>query len=592
MTTTSTGPHTLDGAVPPPPRPGPPLPPALAPAGVQPSELARRSPITHVRYAALATENLAESVAFYEGIWGLYPVGSDGGVTFLGAVGSPEPFVIRLRAAAERRTDLIAFGAKDPAAVDELAAALASNGVRLAAEPGTLAMPGGGYGFRFFDPDGRLAEVSADVAAKPFREVEPGESVPRKLSHIVVNSPDAPALVAFYERYFGLRLSDWLEDRMAFMRCSADHHSLAIAAAPHAGLNHVSFEMRDIDEYMRGTGRMVRHGHAPLWGPGGTAPATTCTPTSPGRTTSWWSTRPRWSGSPTRTPGCRGSGPRRRSTRTAGARPVPARTCSRCGTARRRSLGCGSRHRSEACRRAGGGLAGSAGRPGDEGRPAASGHARDDPAVDGQSGPGRVRRMSASSHDHPELGPPQLAEVADGVFAYIQPDGSWYINNTGFVVGRSSVISVNACSTERRTRAYLDRIASVSKAPVTMLINTHHHGDHTYGNSLFGTATIIAQENCRAEMIALGMPGNTGIWEPVDWGEMTLAPPTFTFADRVRLWSDDRPLEVSYVGRPRTPATTAWCGCRGSRCCSAATCCSTAARRSCSWARCGARSTC
>ena len=26
--------------------------------------------------------------------------------------------------------------------------------------------------------------------------------------------------------------------------------------------------MRDIDEYMRGTGRMVRQGHAPLWGPG------------------------------------------------------------------------------------------------------------------------------------------------------------------------------------------------------------------------------------------------------------------------------------------------------------------------------------
>ncbi len=157
--------------------------------------------------------------------------------------------------------------------------------------------------------------------------------------------------------------------------------------------------------------------------------------------------------------------------------------------------------------------------------------------------------MSASSRDHPGLGPPQLAEVADGVFAYIQPDGSWYINNTGFVLGRSSVISVDACSTERRTRAYLDRIASVSNAPVTMLINTHHHGDHTNGNSLFGTATIIAQENCRAEMIAVGMPGTTGIWEPVDWGEVTLAPPTLTFADRVRLWSDDRPLEVSYVGQ-------------------------------------------
>jgi cyclase len=157
--------------------------------------------------------------------------------------------------------------------------------------------------------------------------------------------------------------------------------------------------------------------------------------------------------------------------------------------------------------------------------------------------------MSASRHEHPELGPPELIEVADRVFAYIQPDGTWYINNTGFVVGDESVISVDACSTERRTRAYRDRIASVTPAPVTTLVNTHHHGDHTYGNFVFSAATIVAQENCRAEMLAYGFPGNTGVWEPVDWGEVKVAPPTLTFTDRVRLWSGDRPVEVSYVGQ-------------------------------------------
>jgi cyclase len=158
--------------------------------------------------------------------------------------------------------------------------------------------------------------------------------------------------------------------------------------------------------------------------------------------------------------------------------------------------------------------------------------------------------MSASTHDHPELGPAQLVEVADRVFAYIQPDGSWYINNTGFVAGRTSVISVDACSTERRTRAYLDQIAAVTPVPVSTLVNTHHHGDHTYGNSLFGAVTIVGHEKCRAAVIAGGLPGNSGLFDPVDWGEVTLAPPTLTFADRVRLWSDDRPVEVSYVGQP------------------------------------------
>jgi cyclase len=162
----------------------------------------------------------------------------------------------------------------------------------------------------------------------------------------------------------------------------------------------------------------------------------------------------------------------------------------------------------------------------------------------GQSHPGHRGHPG-----HPVLGPAELVEVGDDVFAYIQPDGSWYINNTGFVVGRSAVISIDACSTERRTRAYLDRIASVTSAPVTTLINTHHHGDHTNGNSVFGSVTIVGHENCRAAMAAFWPPSSLGIWEPVDWGELTLAPPTLTFADRLRLWSDDRPVEVSYVGQ-------------------------------------------
>jgi cyclase len=132
----------------------------------------------------------------------------------------------------------------------------------------------------------------------------------------------------------------------------------------------------------------------------------------------------------------------------------------------------------------------------------------------------------------------------------LQPDGSWWINNTGFVVGETSVVSVDACSTQRRTRAYLDRILSVTSAPVTTLINTHHHGDHTHGNCEFGPVPIIGHERCRAEVINAGIRGNIGIWEPVDWGELRVAPPTITFTDRLRVWCDDTRLEVSYVGQP------------------------------------------
>jgi len=268
MTTTPNDLREVAEAAPPPPRPALPLPPKADRGRVLPSVRARSSPITHLRYVALASPTYDATVTFYRDIWGLYPVAHTRDVAFLGAVGSPEPYIIRVRAAAERRCDLIAFGARDAAAVDQLASTLAHDGVRLTAEPSALDTPGGGYGFRFFDPDGRQVEVSADVAAKPFRELQPQESIPRKLSHVVVDTPNVVPLMAFYERYLGMRLSDWLEDRMCFLRCSEDHHSLALAQRGQAGINHVSFEMRDIDEYMRGTGRLVRAGHAPLWGPG------------------------------------------------------------------------------------------------------------------------------------------------------------------------------------------------------------------------------------------------------------------------------------------------------------------------------------
>lgn len=146
--------------------------------------------------------------------------------------------------------------------------------------------------------------------------------------------------------------------------------------------------------------------------------------------------------------------------------------------------------------------------------------------------------------------PGRPEEVADGVFAYVQPDGSWMINNTGFLVARDGVTAVDACSTERRTRAFLDAVAATTRLPVRTLVNTHHHPDHTAGNGLFAGATIVAHDNARQEMLALGVPRNTGIWTDVDYGDLPLAPPFLTFADRLTLWADDLRCELLFAGRP------------------------------------------
>lgn len=158
--------------------------------------------------------------------------------------------------------------------------------------------------------------------------------------------------------------------------------------------------------------------------------------------------------------------------------------------------------------------------------------------------------MSSGNADDRYAPPRSAQEVSDGVFAYVQPDGSWWINNTGFLVGRRGVVSVDACSTEARTRAYLAAIAAVSDQPVRTLVNTHHHGDHTFGNFLFAGATIVAQERARAALLGWGEPRSAPYWTDVDWGDIELAPPFLTFRDEVTVWVDDLECHVRHIGTP------------------------------------------
>ena len=156
--------------------------------------------------------------------------------------------------------------------------------------------------------------------------------------------------------------------------------------------------------------------------------------------------------------------------------------------------------------------------------------------------------MSSLNSDIDIPGRPEICEVSAGVYAYLQPDGTWWINNTGFLVGPQGVISIDSCSTQRRTQAYIDAIGTVTRAPVRAVINTHHHGDHTFGNCLFPGAAIIAHDRARAEAIAFGPPRDLPFWDGPDWGDLTLDPPFITFADQITLHSGDMRAQVRHVG--------------------------------------------
>ncbi len=158
------------------------------------------------------------------------------------------------------------------------------------------------------------------------------------------------------------------------------------------------------------------------------------------------------------------------------------------------------------------------------------------------------------------LPPPETVEVADGVFAYVQPDGSWWINNTGFLVGDTTVVGIDTCATERRTRGFLAAVAAVTSQPVRTLVNTHHHGDHTNGNCLVPGATIIGHHRCREGVLASTIGGLEAIFGPVEWGDLEPSPPNVTFGDRLDVHVDDRRIELHAAGGPAhtTGDVVAW----------------------------------
>ena len=151
-----------------------------------------------------------------------------------------------------------------------------------------------------------------------------------------------------------------------------------------------------------------------------------------------------------------------------------------------------------------------------------------------------------------ELPPPSLEEVSPDVYAYIQLDGSWGLNNTGFITGSDSVSVVDTCFTEARTRAFLRAIGDVTDLPIRTLVNTHHHGDHTHGNYLLSGASIVGHELCRQTVIDTGLHTLHPLFPNVVWGDLELAPPFITFRDRLDLFVDDLKLELHYMGPAHT----------------------------------------
>jgi glyoxylase-like metal-dependent hydrolase (beta-lactamase superfamily II) len=164
-------------------------------------------------------------------------------------------------------------------------------------------------------------------------------------------------------------------------------------------------------------------------------------------------------------------------------------------------------------------------------------------------------------------------QIADGVWAYLQPDGGWGRSNAGLVAshdGASSLL-VDTLFDLRLTDQMLSALREATPAAyrIATVVNTHANGDHCYGNALIAGADIVASEACAAEMAALPPATLAGLMRAApDMGEagvflldifgdfdfdgIELVAPNRTFTGELELSVGDRAVPLIEVGPAHT----------------------------------------
>lgn len=165
-----------------------------------------------------------------------------------------------------------------------------------------------------------------------------------------------------------------------------------------------------------------------------------------------------------------------------------------------------------------------------------------------------------------------LIENGNGIYSYLQPDGSWGWSNAGLIVDADQSLLVDTLFDAPLTRDMLgemQRATGIRAEQIDTVVNTHANGDHTHGNGLCTKAEVIASEAGAREMEAFGPErmqqmmamapelGDTGeyfieIFGDFDFSDVSEKLPTRTFSNRLELKVGDRDIELLEVGPAHT----------------------------------------
>jgi glyoxylase-like metal-dependent hydrolase (beta-lactamase superfamily II) len=136
-------------------------------------------------------------------------------------------------------------------------------------------------------------------------------------------------------------------------------------------------------------------------------------------------------------------------------------------------------------------------------------------------------------------------------------------SNSAFLVTDEGVLVVDTRHHPRDGQDLLNRIRSITDKPIKWVVNTHFHGDHTYGNSVFKAAgaTIIAHKDT-ARIMQQVADKEFERRQPFfrsrnyDPREVQLTLPDVTFDKEVNIRLGGRDVRLSYFGPGQNPGDT------------------------------------
>ncbi|HEY9372221.1 MBL fold metallo-hydrolase [Streptomyces sp.] len=147
---------------------------------------------------------------------------------------------------------------------------------------------------------------------------------------------------------------------------------------------------------------------------------------------------------------------------------------------------------------------------------------------------------------------PYTVKLAPGVHAFVQPDGGWCLNNAGILGDAEESLLVDTAATQRRALLLRDAVIAAGLPLPRTIVNTHHHGDHTYGNGVFTPAArIVGHDSCRAEQLAAGRQLHL-LWPQTDFGDIRVTPPSLTYSERLTLHVGGTEVRLLHPGVAHT----------------------------------------